>query len=156
MWGSYEKWRRFEGTSLASCVDELIPLTSIMQSARHKSMDKVMTYRKDMITRFELDCIERHSANNRVGGFKSINIDRHNHGTAITPSTIHQKPIVELAVWWYKTCLQYKDTPFPYYDPRLVLELACGKANRPVDESVIMRELSASVTNPLDVYRLMD
>jgi hypothetical protein len=129
--------------------------SNIMKSARHKSVVNACTYSRDAATLFELHLLERCNDNNCVGTFKSIFLEVGQHGTAITPSTPFQRPLPELAHWWYTTCLGLSGSVISS-KPVEVLNLALQKKPKPCNMDAIQARLSKSIPDdPQEVERLM-
>jgi hypothetical protein len=124
-------------------------VSNIMKSARHKSVNNACTYQRDAATLYELNAEEKFNEDNEVGTFKSIFLEVGQHGTAITASTPFQKPLPELADWWYSTCLGMGKRPITRPVELLVLALRQKPKLRSLD--AIKDRIGNSIRDPHEV-----
>jgi len=151
-------WGFLTGVKLGSYDSLTIPylyMSNVMKSARHSTVSNASTYQRDASTLFELVQRERHNMDNKVGMFKSIFLEIGTHGSAVTSSAPYQKPLPELARWWYSTCLGLRDRPVGN-NPVEILLLACNVRPRCQGLDEIKVNLLNCIPNPSKVNGLMD
>jgi hypothetical protein len=89
--------------------DKFVPelqLSNILKSARHKSIQNAATYQQDAAAVLAMVEREQFCHDQRVSRWESIYVvDGGNAHIVVTPSRFYQKPLVEMATFYFDTCL---------------------------------------------------
>ena len=131
-------------------------MNDILKSARHKSLTNAATYARDCSTLYHMQKQQDPQGmlqnNDAVGEFHAcFLLVGSSGGDQVTASTRYQKPLPELADWWYSTCIGYGNNNDPLRSPISLMEQVLATRASVQDFDELKQHLFEKLKNPRDI-----